>query len=268
MYQSDDTEEKRGGLSLANMRLDKFLSSTGLVSRKEAALLVKKGAVTVDGVSVGKADLHVDPETQRIALNGEQIGYRDHVYLMMNKPEGYVSATDDPGPYVVSLLPPQLQKIGVFPCGRLDKNTVGFLLLTDDGVLSHRLLSPARHVDKEYLVNVKFPLSEIDRTALENGVLLETGIRTLPCMVRLTGEKEALITIREGKYHQIKLMMKAVHNQVVRLERTAFAGLRLDPGMERGQYRELTADEIAHLKQCAEAGDQNRISANSTDGEE
>lgn len=236
---------------MAKMRLDKFLAGTGLVSRKEAAILVKKGAVTVDGITPKSADLHIDPETQTVTLNGSPLNYREHVYLMLNKPEGYVSATDDPGPYVISLLPANYQKIGVFPCGRLDKNTVGLLIITDDGPLSHRLLSPSRHVDKEYLVRTKFPFSEEDKKTLEAGVTIETGITTLPCEVDIKGEKELAIRIREGKYHQIKLMLRAVHNQVTYLERISFAGIPLDPALNRGEYRELRNEEIALLKQQA-----------------
>lgn len=237
---------------MASMRLDKLLAGTGLVSRKEAGVLVKKGAVTVDGAVAKSADLHVDPETQAVTVNGRPLQYKEHVYLMMNKPEGYVSATDDPGPYVVSLLTQNYQKIGVFPCGRLDKNTVGLLLLTDDGTLSHRLLAPARHVDKEYLVRTKFPFSVEDEAVLEAGVDLETGVHTLPCEVDIRGEKELVIRIREGKYHQIKLMLRAVHNQVTYLERISFAGIPLDPSLSRGEFRELTEEEIASLKKQAE----------------
>ncbi len=236
---------------MAVMRLDKFLSGTGLVSRKEASALVKKGAVTIDGIPEKSADLHIDPETQIITMNGTRLTYHEHTYLMMNKPEGYVSATDDPGPYVVSLLPANYQRIGVFPCGRLDKNTVGLLILTDDGPLAHRLLSPARHVDKEYFVRTKFPFSAEDKTVLEAGVTLETGVTTLPCQIEHTGEKEIIIRLREGKYHQIKLMLRAVHNQVTYLERISFGGIPLDISLPLGGFRELTEEEIGILKRQA-----------------
>ena len=138
--------------------------------------------------------------------------------------------------------------MGVFPCGRLDKHTLGLMLLTNDGPLSHRLLSPKRHVGKTYAFSVKFPLSETDVKSLESGVDIG-GYVTKPCRVRLDGERAGEITIVEGKYHQIKLMMEAVHNQITYLERVSFGPLSLDPSLERGEWRELTADEIQALQE-------------------
>ncbi|MBR5602096.1 MAG: pseudouridine synthase, partial [Clostridia bacterium] len=149
-------------------------------------------------------------------------------------------------PTVIELLPEELQKIGLFPCGRLDKNTLGLMLLTNDGDTSHRLLAPKSHVTKTYAFKLKFPLSDADITDLESGVDIG-GYVTAPCRVVRTGEREGQITLTEGKYHQIKLMMEAVHNQVTYLERVSFGPLVLDPTLERGQWRHLCADEIAQL---------------------
>lgn len=232
------------------MRIDKILSDLGLYSRRDTARLVKQRAVTVDGKPVSSPSLHVDPEAQTLCVNGQVIRYQRFFYLMLNKPEGYVSSTDDPGaPTVLELLPEQYRKIGLFPCGRLDRNTVGLMLLTNDGERAHRMLSPKHHVEKDYAFRVKFPLSEEDLSALEAGVELETGYRTLPCRVKLSSPTEGVITLTEGKYHQIKRMAKAVHNQIVFLERIRFGPLRLDPALERGQWRELREEEILALQE-------------------
>ena len=232
------------------MRLDKLLSECGMASRKESARAAKAGQITVNGIPVSKADVQVDPAVDVITFCGKAVRWREFVYVMLNKPDGYVSATEDArGEQVVtSLLPEEYQKMGLFPCGRLDKHTLGLMLLTNDGQLSHRLLSPKRHVAKTYAFHVKFPLSEADVTALEAGVDIG-GYLTKPCTVKLTSEREGHITIIEGKYHQIKLMMEAVHNQITYLERITFGPLSLDVALARGEWRELIAEEIDALNQ-------------------
>ena len=230
------------------MRLDKLLSECGIASRKESAKAAKAGQILVNGAPATKADMQVDPTTDTVTFCGREVVWRKFVYVMLNKPDGYVSATEDArGEQVVtSLLPEEYQKMGLFPCGRLDKHTLGLMLLTNDGQLSHRLLSPKRHVAKTYAFHVKFPLSEADISALESGVDIG-GYLTKPCHVELMGEREGRITIIEGKYHQIKLMMEAVHNQITYLERITFGPLLLDAALERGEWRELTAEEIDAL---------------------
>ena len=232
------------------MRLDKMLSECGLASRKETARAVRAGQVTVNGVAVQRADVQIDPAVDAVTLCGKPVRYRKFVYVMLNKPDGYVSATEDSrGEQVVtSLLPEEYQKMGLFPCGRLDKHTLGLMLLTNDGQLSHRLLSPKRHVAKTYAFRVKFPLSEKDISELEAGVDIGSYL-TKPCTVKLTDEREGQITLTEGKYHQIKLMMEAVHNQITYLERITFGPLSLDSALERGEWRELTDEEITALNQ-------------------
>ena len=231
------------------MRLDKLISECGLASRSEASKAVRAGRVTVNGVAVRKADVKVDPAADAVIYCGTPVAYREFVYLMLNKPDGYISATEDGrgDPVVTDLLSPEYRKIGVFPCGRLDKHTLGLMLLTNDGQLSHRLLAPKSHVEKSYGFAVKFPLSEADVQALEAGVDIG-GYVTKPCHVTLTGEREGVIAITEGKYHQIKLMMEAVHNQITRLERLTFGPLSLDNALQRGEWRELTDAEIAALR--------------------
>jgi len=230
------------------MRLDKMISSTGIASRSQISSAVRSGRVTVDGVVARKADMQVDPDAVRVVYCGTPVCYRKFTYIMLNKPEGYVSATEDGRlPTVIELLPEELQKIGLFPCGRLDKNTLGLMLLTNDGDTSHRLLAPKSHVAKTYAFRVKFPLAEADVAALESGVDIG-GYVTAPCMVVLDGEREGRITLTEGKYHQIKLMMEAVHNQITYLERVSFGPLTLDPALDRGQWRYLDDREIALLQ--------------------
>ncbi len=232
------------------MRLDKLLSECGVASRKETAKAVKAGSVTVNGIPAARPEMQIDPDTDCVTVAGREIRYRKFVYVLLNKPDGYVSATEDGrDPVVTELLPEEYRRMGLFPCGRLDKHTVGLMLLTNDGQLSHRLLSPQRHVQKSYAFRVKFPLSDSDLCALEAGVDIG-GYLTKPCTVTRTDEKNGIITITEGKYHQIKLMMEAVHNQILFLERRTFGPLCLDPALLRGEWRELTDDEIAALRQC------------------
>ena len=229
------------------MRLDKMLSECGIATRKESARAARAGQISVNGVPVRNADTKVDPETDTVVYCGRPVRYRKYVYFMLNKPDGYVSATEDgKDPVVTELLPEEYRKMGIFPCGRLDKNTLGLMLLTNDGALSHRLLAPKSHVSKSYGFDVKFPLSEADLAELEAGVDIG-GYVTKPCRVVLSDDKSGVITITEGKYHQIKLMMEAVHNQITRLERLTFGPLSLDPDLERGEWRELTPDEIDAL---------------------
>ena len=232
------------------MRLDKLLSECGIASRKETAKAAKAGQITVNGTPAAKADMQVDPTADVVTFCGRVVKWREFVYVMLNKPDGYVSATEDSrGEQVVtSLLPEEYQKMGLFPCGRLDKHTLGLMLLTNDGQLSHRLLSPKRHVAKTYAFRVKFPLSEKDISELQSGVDIG-GYLTKSCTVTLTDEREGQITLTEGKYHQIKLMMEAVHNQITYLERITFGPLSLDPALSRGEWRELTDGEIAALNQ-------------------
>ena len=240
------------------MRLDKYISAAGLLSRKECALAVKRGRIAVGGVIAKKADMQVG-DGDLVTLDGTPVVYREFTYIMMHKPAGVVSATDDPGERtVLDLLPENLQRLNLFPCGRLDKNTTGFVLLTSDGVLSHRVLAPKRHAEKIYRFTVKFPLSENDVKTLEGGVVLSADSyaeewKTAPCRViadenRLGGE----IVLTEGKYHQIKRMMEAVHNQITSLARVSFCGIDLDPTLKPGEWRYLTEEEEAQLKKCAE----------------
>lgn len=230
------------------MRLDKFIVESGLASRSEITKVAKNGGVTVNGQIVRRASGHIDPTTDTVTYLGREVIWREFTYVMLNKPEGYVSATDDLlNPTVLTLLPEELQKIGLFPCGRLDKNTLGLMILTNNGPLSHKLLAPKNHVSKKYRFTVKFPISEDDRVQLEGGVDIG-GYTTAPCQVEMTDEKNGYITLTEGKYHQIKLMAEAVHNQITYLERVSFGPVTLDESLERGQWRYLTEYEQEALE--------------------
>lgn len=231
-------------------RLDKLLSGTGHWSRKEAAGLIKAGRVKVDGVLARSREDKV-PEGARVQVDGEEVDVGGLYYLMLNKPAGLVSVTDDPRqPTVLSLLPDHLKRVGLFPAGRLDKDTVGLLLLTNDGPLAHALLSPRRHVDKVYYVEVEGTLNEADVAAFQEGLTLADGLECLPAELEPLGPDRALVTLREGKYHQIKRMLAARGKPVKFLERRSFGPLTLDPRLERGQWRPLTEGEKAALRQA------------------
>ena len=225
------------------MRLDKYIVESGLASRSEITKVAKNGGVTVNGRTVSRVSGHIDPTVDKVTYLGREVIWREFTYVMLNKPDGYVSATDDLlNPTVLTLLPEELQRIGLFPCGRLDKNTLGLMILTNNGPLAHKLLAPKNHVSKKYRFTVKFPISDSDVVQLESGVDIG-GYFTAPCKVEMIDEKNGYITLTEGKYHQIKLMAEAVHNQITYLERVTFGPITLDESLERGQWRFLTEEE-------------------------
>lgn len=232
------------------MRLDKFLSVTGRASRSEATRAARTGRITVNGETVRDASRQITPESDEIRLDGAVIVYNEHIYIMLNKPEGYVSATEDGrDPTVLELLPEDVRRPGLFPCGRLDKNTLGLMLLTDDGELAHRLLSPKRHVEKKYFFRCRDEVSDVDREALESGLRLADGYLTKPATVELYDDRmSGMIILHEGKYHQIKRMFGAVNdNRIIYLERVSFGPLTLDKTLARGEWRYLGEDEISAI---------------------
>lgn len=235
------------------LRLDKFLSASGLLSRKEAAQAARAGRITVNGKVLRRADGHIDEENDCIALDGVPVGYSEFDYFWLNKPEGYVSATEDGRfPCVTELLPPPYDKRGLFPCGRLDRDTVGLMLLTNDGELSHRLLSPRHHVEKEYRFTCDTPLALDAEARFAEGMMLGSEPckpAGLVCGADRTG---GVITLTEGKYHQIKRMVEACGSHVTFLERISFAGILLDPSLARGELRPLTEQEIERLRHAAD----------------
>ena len=230
-------------------RLDKILANTGRWSRKEARALIRAGRVTVDGTTASAPEEKADPAA-RFAVDGEPISGEKLVYLMLHKPAGLVSATEDPRqPTVLTLLPEHLRRVGLFPAGRLDKDTEGLLLLTNDGPLAHRLLAPRRHVDKTYFVRVDGVLDASDAAAFAGGMTLADGLVCLPAGLEILEEPgTGLVTLQEGKYHQIKRMLAARGKPVVYLKRLTMGPLSLDPALEKGAWRPLTAEELSALR--------------------
>ena len=237
---------------METQRLDKILASTGEWSRREAKELARRGLVTVDGAAVRDLDAKVDPETADICVEGEALCYRRYTWIMLNKPAGYLSATEDGrGATVLDLLPQELQRQNLFPVGRLDKDTEGLLLLTNEGGLAHALLSPKRHVDKIYYARAAGPLGAEDCRAFAQGLSLEDGLTCRPAGLEILSageESEVLVTLREGKFHQVKRMLAARGAPVLYLERIQMGNLALDPGLPRGAFRFLTEEEIEGLR--------------------
>ena len=231
------------------LRIDKFLSECGLASRKEAAKAAKCGGVTVNGETVKDLSRHIDPESDRVTFLGREVNYRKFVYILLNKPEGYVSATEDKEhPFVTELLPEEYRRMGLFPVGRLDKDTVGLMLLTNDGQNAHRLLSPKHHVEKEYRFTCKVPLAPNAEEIFKNGITLSDGYECKSAA--LLSDEDRLggrITLTEGKYHQIKRMLAAIDNRILTLERIRFASIPLPDTLARGEWRHLSRDEIDSL---------------------
>lgn len=230
------------------MRLDKFLCEMNVGTRSQVKSYIRQGLVAVNGAPAKSADLKIDENTDKVSFQGKELRFRRFVYYMLNKPAGVVSATEDKvSETVIGLLREEDRRNGLFPAGRLDKDTEGLLLITNDGELAHRLLSPKRHVDKAYRVSIENPLSPEAIAALESGVDIGEARLTLPAAVTVLDAHTLLLTIQEGKFHQIKRMLQAVGNQVTALKRISFGGLLLDEGLSPGEYRELTKQEVTVL---------------------
>jgi 16S rRNA pseudouridine516 synthase len=234
-------------------RLDKILANLGYGSRKEVKSLCKKGAVVVNGNPIKDSSEKIDAENSVIEVNGETINYRKFIYLMLNKPDGVVSATfDNYDETVIDLLDPEYQVFNPFPIGRLDKDTVGLLLITNDGDLNHKLISPKNHVDKVYYAEIDKPVDEKDVEKFKKGITLDDGYLCMPAKLDILNcdenGAEVHVTIQEGKFHQVKRMFEAVDKNVVYLRRISFGPLPLDESLEEGQFRELSEEEIEMLK--------------------
>ena len=227
------------------VRLDKFLADAKLGTRSEVRQLLKKGLITLNGEIVKKPDIKVDPASDRVLFDGKEIFSEKDVYFMLNKPAGVVSATEDRREKtVLDLFSSEDRRRDLFPVGRLDKDTVGLLLITNDGALSHRLLSPRRHVDKTYLVHLDRPIPADTGKRMEVGLDIGDEKPTLPAYLEVLSETTARITIQEGRFHQIKRMFHAVGCEVIYLKRLSMGSLALDPALEEGCYRRLTPEEI------------------------
>ena len=229
-------------------RLDKLIASQGLLSRNDVKAMVKRGEVSVNGTIVKDSSLKVSYE-ENILIKGVSLRQSQYTYIMLNKPKGVVSASEDRrDKTVVDILPDELKRKNLFPAGRLDKDTTGFPLITDDGDFAHRILSPARHVDKTYIATVSKIIDfENTKKAFADGVVLGDGTVLLSAQLELIEEEEHQIfkvVIKEGKYHQIKRMFASLGTSVIELKRVAIGGLALDPSLKEGEARLITKNEL------------------------
>ena len=229
------------------MRLDKCLASGGEWSRTEVKSMIRAGRIKVKGMASVKPESAVDPEQDEIFVDGKQFSFRENYCLMVYKPAGVVTATEDKRDRtVLSLLPQKYQKLGLFPAGRLDKDAEGFVLMTSDGELAHGLMSPRRHVDKVYYVRVEGELGQEDIKAFEDGITIDGGILCAPAEMEIISsgaESEARVTLREGRFHQLKRMFLARNRCVIYLKRESIGGVHLDASLEPSGFRELTNEE-------------------------
>lgn len=229
-------------------RLDKLIASQGLLSRSDVKTMVKRGEVSVNGVVIKDSSVKVSYEDD-IKIKGESLSQTEFTYIMLNKPQGVVSASEDKrDKTVVDILPDELKRKNLFPAGRLDKDTTGFSLITDDGEFAHRILSPARHVDKTYIATVSDKIDfENAKKAFADGVVLGDGTVLLSAQLELIDDSENQVfkvVIKEGKYHQIKRMFASLGTTVIALKRIAIGGLALDPGLVEGEARLITEKEL------------------------
>lgn len=231
------------------MRLDKFLCETAGFTRSEAKQAIKKGWISVNSTPVKNADMKVAEEADVVTLQGKPLSFAKFHYYLLHKPAGVITATEDKSQKTVLDLLGGIPTKNLFPVGRLDKDTEGLLLITDDGELSHKLLSPKKHVDKTYFCLLKKDISEADIKALSEGVDIGDEKPTMPASVKVLSNREVELTIREGRFHQVKRMMQAVGNEVLYLKRLSMGPLSLPDDLEKGCFRPLSDTEIAQLKQ-------------------
>ncbi len=225
------------------MRLDKYLADSGVGSRKEIKEKIKKGLVTVNSITIKDPSFSVEKDSA-VTYMGQVIPYAPFVYLMMNKPKGVISSTEDrKNATVISLLDEKYKHFDLFPCGRLDIDTVGLLLITNDGELAHKALSPKSHVEKTYYVETERDITKDYHEAFSEGVYIPGGTKTLPAKLEILGDNKANLTITEGKFHQVKFMFEAMGNKVLYLKRIKFGNLSLDPSLKEGEYRPLFPHE-------------------------
>lgn len=234
-------------------RIDKILSNLGYGSRSELKKICRNGLVKVNGKTINNPGVQVDVENDEIIFDGQKVVYKEFIYLMLNKPNGYISATfDKKDPIVLDLIDKEDLIFEPFPVGRLDKDTEGLLVLTNDGQLAHRVLSPKKHVPKTYYAKVEGVVTEEDVKAFLEGVTLDDGYETMPAELEILKSDEISeieLTIHEGKFHQVKRMFESVGKKVVYLKRLSMGKLKLDESLELGQYRELTQEEVKLIEE-------------------
>lgn len=232
---------------MSQMRLDKFLSKQGLASRKELRQIIKSGRVLVNG-SAAAPEQKLDPERDSVTLDGEELIYNKYRYFMLDKPPGVLSVTEDRKQRtVIDLLPIELRRIGLFPVGRLDKDTSGLLMLTNDGDFAHRVISPKSSVEKLYYAKVEGSPDAQDVEAFARGIVLADGTQCLPAKLAPVGAGECYVTVMEGKYHQVKRMLASRGKPVIELRRLSVGGLHLDENSEPGDWRELDENDLCSV---------------------
>ncbi len=240
-------------MEVYNERIDKIISSTGLLSRKDVKRAAQNRRISLNGQIIRDCSIKAT-NTDILCLDGTPIVYKKYIYIMMNKPKGYVCSTDDPkSPIVLELLPEEYKRAQLFSIGRLDKNTTGLIILTNDGKLCHDLLSPSKHISKTYSVTLKFPAEATYDKAFTEGVILDDGYICKPAKLISMNQHHCVLSISEGKYHQIKRMFESLGNKVVELERLSIGDIKLDNAMKQAEFRHLTNDEILSLKEHKEA---------------
>ena len=227
------------------MRIDKFFTTVGLLTRSQCAKAAKAGMISVNGKTVRDPAYQTDPARDAVFYRGERIIYSEFVYIVMNKPLGCVCSNDEPGERIVFDLLGDAKRSDLFTVGRLDKETSGLIIITNDGKTAHTVLSPKHHVKKTYAYGLADPLSEEDRRTVESGVELRDGYTTMPCEITPANDRSGTITICEGKYHQIRRMFASVSNRVTSLCRVSFGDITLDPSLSPGEWRYMTDSEIA-----------------------
>lgn len=233
---------------MPKMRLDKLLSECGVASRKEIRQLIRSGRVSVDGAAAASPEMKLDPYKALVCLDGTKIEYAKYHYYMMNKPAGVLSATDDGRQKtVLDLVTPEMRKIGLFPVGRLDKDTTGLLLLTNDGEFAHRVISPRSGIVKVYHARTEAPVDEADITAFKEGLTLGDGTKCLPAGLKLLPDGSCLVEVMEGKYHQVKRMLSSRGKPVTELKRLSIGGLKLDKALLPGGFRALEENELCSV---------------------
>lgn len=233
------------------MRIDRFISSQiSGISRKDVKALCKNGEIAVNGIVIKNSNQKIDAKADIVSVKGDEIVYKKNIYIMLNKPQGYVCSTrDGKSPTVLELVPDELYREGLFPAGRLDKDTEGFVLLTDDGVLSHKMLSPKSHVEKKYYVELKSPVEKYYINEFENGMEIDGGDICLPARIEFIAENNnaCYVYLKEGMYHQVKRMFKKLSNEVVFLKRVKIGGLELDENLAPGECLELLHKDVEKI---------------------